>query len=162
MAGPQPWRCMDCFIKGFLEIGNCELADGTIFERSGYCCTSCWANVGSSLTAHFLQASRTAVKDSLPCVSHAWVLYSKGFHCLKETKGRAVEVGTGPGNSLRSGAALQQVQLRNHSDFLRHLKCGETTCTKDTRKQIFYSLNFIWLNLDSYRFDWSLITDFQY
>ena len=75
MAGPQQWRCMNCCIMGFcwkLEIGNCELADGSMFERSGCCCTSCRANMGSSVTA-FSPSFATAVEDSLPCVSHARV-----------------------------------------------------------------------------------------
>ena len=73
MAGPQQWGCMNCYIMDFfwkLDIGNCELADGTMFERSGYCFTSCRANMGSSVTA-FSPSFANAVEDSLPGVSHA-------------------------------------------------------------------------------------------
>ena len=39
------------YYDGILEIGKCELADETVFKRSGYFYTSCRANVGTTLTA---------------------------------------------------------------------------------------------------------------
>ena len=74
------------YYDGILEIGKCELADETVFERSGYFYTSCRANVGKSLTA-FLEAVHCC-GNSLSCVFHAVFCMSKGFHCLKETGGR--------------------------------------------------------------------------
>ena len=40
-------RCLNCYIMRILEFGNCELADGTRFERSGCDFTSCRASLRS-------------------------------------------------------------------------------------------------------------------
>ena len=40
--------CLNCFIMGILGFGNCELANGTRFERSGCGFTSCRTNMGSA------------------------------------------------------------------------------------------------------------------
>ena len=82
---------------------------------------------GDSISPSFA----TAVEDSLPGVSHARVLKSKGFYCLYETRGtRAGSRQDAEKRGLRSRPALRRVQLRIHSDFLRNLQYRKTTFAK--------------------------------
>ena len=139
-------RCLNCFIMGILESGNLELADGTRFERSGCGFTSCRASLGSSETA-FLQASRLRWK--IACLAYPTPENCRvmGFHCLYETKGTRAGSRNAQENSLRSRQALQQVQLRIHSEFLRNLKCGELTFCLRFNKEIILQPKFIALNI---------------
>ena len=78
-------RCLYCFILGFLEFGNLELADGTRLERSGCGFISCRASLGSSKTA-FFQASRLRWK--IACLANLTREYCSvmGFYGLKRQR----------------------------------------------------------------------------
>ena len=73
--------------QGNLEIGKCELASETI-RTVGIILHILPSECGKFADSTFLQASRTAVEDSLPCVFHALFCISKGFNCLKERRTR--------------------------------------------------------------------------
>ena len=80
--------------------------------------------MGSSLTAFFFKLR--ALLWKIACLAYLTLcLYSKGFSLSEGDKGTRGGSRNEPENTLRSGAALQQVQLRNHSDFLQNLKCGK-------------------------------------
>ena len=93
--------------------------------------------MGSSLTAVFSKPRALLWKYSLPGVFHGLFCTSKGFHCLKED---AVEVKLGlmttsVGTGVAASSTKQTLRIPTKSEV------RETTCTKDTRKQLFYNLN---------------------